>query len=508
MSGSLMDLGEMPLPWRCPLAGATRIVFVFVLVLTALARGGGAQAQRVDPAGSPRVVARPPSPVATPQAPQRPSYLSLRYDEDWSSLADASLRRDLLDPLKYVELGSRGSYLSIGGELRVRTERYFSPGFGSGKPSDDGYLMERGLLHGDVQLGEPIRFFAQLQASLIQGRAGIPRPFDRNELDVHQAFLELRADLRNGASLIARLGRQEIEINASRMFSARDSFNTRLTFDGARLFARRGEWEIALMLVRPVEIDPGKFDDGQDSSRWVFGLQLIRRGWLLRGDAAVVYYGILARQDARYDVGQADSTRHMLGTRWSAKRGALDLNYELVGQTGSFGNSTILAWDLATDTGYTVPVGPLQLRAGLRADVTSGDSERGDEFVGNFEAPFPGAAYSGLAGLIGPSNAMDLAPQTTWRYGKRAALTTGMALFWRYSDRDGIYTLFNTPQRTGVMSDARFIGAQYTGILTIELGAHLQLGTSYSYFATGRFLEETPPAKNTQFVSSWVTAKF
>jgi Alginate export len=421
-------------------------------------------------------------------------------------LANPALRKDPLDALKYIELGDLAS-LSLGGEVRVRTERYFSPGFGSGKPSDDAYLMERGLLHADLRLGRHVRAFGQLQSSLIQGRVGGPRPFDRNELDVHQAFVELQTEVQH-TTLKARLGRQEVEINASRMFSARDALNTRLTFDGARATARRGDWELVASLMRPVEIDPGIFDDGMDDSRWVFGLQLLRHNLWLRDDAAVVYYGILARKNARWDVGQADSTRHMVGTRWSARRGALDLNYELVGQSGSFGNATILAWDLATDTGYTMPVGPLQLRAGLRADITSGDSERGDDILGNFEAPFPGSAYSGLAGLIGPSNAIDLAPQTTWRWGKLAALSTGVALFWRYSDRDGIYTLFNTPQRTGALSDERFIGAQFTAIATVEATPHVQLGASYSYFATGAFLEETPPAKNTQFVTSWVTAKF
>ena len=35
----------------------------------------------------------------------RPQYKLFRYDEDWSSLAHATNRRDWLDPLKYIHLG-------------------------------------------------------------------------------------------------------------------------------------------------------------------------------------------------------------------------------------------------------------------------------------------------------------------------------------------------------------------------------------------------------------------
>ena len=54
-----------------------------------------------------------------PAGAGRPGYKLLRYDEDWSGLADPAARADLWDALKYVPLGGGGRrYLSLGGEVR------------------------------------------------------------------------------------------------------------------------------------------------------------------------------------------------------------------------------------------------------------------------------------------------------------------------------------------------------------------------------------------------------
>ena len=51
------------------------------------------------------------------QAPVR-TYNLLRENDDWSFLADPSLRRDFWDPVKYIPLGCEACYVSLGGEVR------------------------------------------------------------------------------------------------------------------------------------------------------------------------------------------------------------------------------------------------------------------------------------------------------------------------------------------------------------------------------------------------------
>src|SRR5262245_30091740 len=67
-----------------------------------------------------------------------PPYQSLRYDEDWTYLSDKSQRSDAFDSLKYVPLHG-SSYLSLGGEARVRYEYFNQFNFGAGSQDRNGY---------------------------------------------------------------------------------------------------------------------------------------------------------------------------------------------------------------------------------------------------------------------------------------------------------------------------------------------------------------------------------
>src|ERR1700744_5163775 len=71
----------------------------------------------------------------TPQVPPNPNpprYTLLRFNEDYSYLADPKDRTDLFDPLKYIPLNpdDRYSYLSLGGAIRERYEHYTNQNFG------------------------------------------------------------------------------------------------------------------------------------------------------------------------------------------------------------------------------------------------------------------------------------------------------------------------------------------------------------------------------------------
>src|ERR1700756_349528 len=63
---------------------------------------------------------------------QPPPYQVLRFDENYSYLADASRQGDWFDPIKYIPLGTNNPnmYLSLGGELRERFEAMHNPDFG------------------------------------------------------------------------------------------------------------------------------------------------------------------------------------------------------------------------------------------------------------------------------------------------------------------------------------------------------------------------------------------
>ncbi len=71
---------------------------------------------------------------AASSCPSGPQYSDTRYDDDFSYLRDPVCRNDFWDSLKYISLNARGDwYLSLGGEIRERYER-FTILFGDSNP--------------------------------------------------------------------------------------------------------------------------------------------------------------------------------------------------------------------------------------------------------------------------------------------------------------------------------------------------------------------------------------
>src|SRR5213594_1680773 len=121
-----------------------------------------------------------------------PAFQTLRYNEDWSFLHDASRRADWLDSVKFIPLHGTNLYVSFGGEARLKYELYSEPMFNQKPADDDGFFLQRYLVHADLHATPYFRLFGQLQSSLEDFRDGGPRPTDRDDLDLHQAFADLR----------------------------------------------------------------------------------------------------------------------------------------------------------------------------------------------------------------------------------------------------------------------------------------------------------------------------
>ena len=114
---------------------------------------------------------------AASSCPSGPQYSNTRYDDDFSYLRDPSCRKDFWAPLKYIPLNSRRDwYLSLGGEIRERYERFNNPLWGQQPQSRGGYLLQRYLFFGDLHLGENVRIFSELMSDFENDRTGGPRP--------------------------------------------------------------------------------------------------------------------------------------------------------------------------------------------------------------------------------------------------------------------------------------------------------------------------------------------
>src|SRR5438552_11803126 len=90
---------------------------------------------------------------AAPASP--PPFKKLRYDENYEYLRDPSRRSDYLDAIKFIPLHTNGDrYLTLGGEIRERYEYYHNNLWGRGPQDQDGYLLQRYMVHADTHFGD------------------------------------------------------------------------------------------------------------------------------------------------------------------------------------------------------------------------------------------------------------------------------------------------------------------------------------------------------------------
>jgi len=437
-----------------------------------------------------------------------PPYRLNRADEDYRYLRDPALQSDFWDPVKYVPLNESGrSYVSLGGEARERYEYFSHPNWGAGPPGS-GYLLQRYFLHGDLQLGESARVFTQLQSSLENGRKGGPRPTDRDELDLHQAFLDLKSDFVADATFILRSGRQELSYGSQRLISVREGPNVRQSFDGFRAILHAGEMQLDAFVTRPVNTRRNLFDDDADNDRALWGTYAVLPFTLLPRSTIDLYYIGQFRRNAGFDQGSARETRHSAGIRLWRSEPPIDYNVEALYQWGRFGNGDIRAWTVASDTGYTVVSLPLRPRFGLRADIASGDEDPASPDLQTFNPLFPKGAYFSEAGLIGPANFIDLDPSLDLQLTERVTFIVDWNFFWRESTSDGLYNNAVALVRSGTASDARYIGSMPQAQLFWDIDRHLTFAAIYGHFFAGDFLKETGAGKDVDYVTSWLTYKF
>lgn len=449
-----------------------------------------------------------PAVVTSAEPALPPPFKQLRYEEDYSHLRDEGRRTEPMDRLKYIPLNRAGDwYLSIGGELRLRYERFTNDAWGAAPADGGGYLLQRYLLHADVRMGRRARAFVQLQSGVEANRNGGPRPPDEDYLDIHQAFFDYRLDLGSDRSLTLRAGRQEMTFGSSRLVTFREGPNTRLSFDGLRLIGKAGAWQFGGFAVRPVETDRGFFDDGPERSRSFWGAGGTRPVRTLRGTIDVYYFGLDSKR-ARFDQGTAREQRQTFGTRLAGAAAGWDYNTEIALQLGRFGASDIRAYTVSSDTGYTFRPAPLSPRLSLKADIASGDGDPSDGRLSTFNALFPAANYFGETSLLGPANFRDLHPQVMLRLPRRIDFTADSLFFWRDSLRDGIYGPSGNLVRIGRLSDARYVGNQTSATLVWQANRHSRFFATYAHFFLGRFLRQTPPGRPTDYFTAYVQYKF
>ena len=427
-------------------------------------------------------------------------------------MRDQSHRTDYLDPIKYMPLGHREDwYLTLGGEARPYYEWFRHEDWGDAPEDPNGFLLQRYMVHADLHLGKSFRFFGQLKSGIESGRNGGPRPPDEDKLDVHQAFGDVTLQSNKGRSIVLRLGRQEMSFGSARLIATREGPNVRASFDGIRLLLKESTWKIDAFVTKPVKTNRGFFDDSPDHTVTFWGLYVVRPFSILpfKGKVDLYYLGF-DKKRARFDQGVGRESRHSIGTRLWNSGEAFDYNFEMVYQFGAFHSireGSIRAWTVASDIGYKLRL-PLKPRVGFKADVTSGDKDPNNPHLETFNPLFPKGNYFGQLTPVGPLNHRDLHPDLQLTLLKNVSVTGDWVFYWRQSIHDAVYGVPGNIQRTGRLSQARFVGHQPGLETNIQIDRHTAFSFDFAKFMAGPFLRETPPGKNTTYFAAWVTYKF
>jgi len=414
-----------------------------------------------------------------------PRYRLLRYDEDYRYLRTAP-GSDLWDGVKFIPLGDE-SHLSFGGELRERVEYLRNPD----TRLSDSALLQRVLLHGDLHVASAFRLFVQAASASVFGRDTGPRPGERDDFDLQQAFGDLSLGTPERLRATLRVGRQELAYGGQRLVGVRDPINVRLRFDAVRLIAEWGRSRADVFISRPVTARPGVFDDAWDKDQLFWGLYTV---FPLAERALMLDVWLLGihRKEARFDQGTAPETRQGFGARLWGQVGALDHNTELMGAVGRFGEADIRAWSVATQTGYAFAGAPLRPRLSLRATMTSGDTDPSDGVLRTWNPFFPKFALIGDEQIVGgPSNFAGFAPRLDVQPVQGLAAWVDWTFAWRQRRTDGVYAPTVQLVRTGQTSRAPFVGSQLTATVEWRPDVHLFLALSYARSAPGAFLRET-----------------
>jgi hypothetical protein len=429
---------------------------------------------------------------------ERPKLQPLRYEEDWSLLSDPNCKKEAIDDIKYISLGRKDWYLSLGGEIRYRYENYEDPGFGVGPETASGYILQRYLLHTDWHFGRHFRVFTQFQSGLEEGRNGGPRLTDKNIADLHQGFVDFTDSSQN---VRLRVGRQEIEFGTGHLIGESEGLNIRRGFDGFRFTFRRGRWTWNSTLTHPVLLRPQTFDiPDHRQTEWGVGFTRTREhgGWS-------GYYIGLNRKQAFFNGKTGQEVRETFGSRLWSQGTIFDYNTDFIFQTGTFGTGHVVAGAVSSNDGVTLHKLIFQPRLGVRFDYASGDSDRNSNDLHTFNPLFPNPMYSSLSALLGPSNLTDVGPTVRLTLNSKTAISPEMPFYWRSSIHDGIYNFAGVLIRPGNLSAARFVGYQPGLVLDRSFSPHFSSTAGYFYFFTGQFLRETPPAKGVGYFYAALT---
>ncbi|MDT0558856.1 alginate export family protein [Ichthyenterobacterium sp. W332] len=420
-----------------------------------------------------------------------PIYSLFRATENYEYLKgdNNAFESDVFDPIKFIPLNEKEDiYLSFGGQIRPRFEHY-SNRFWE-ETVDQDFYSQRLAFHTDLHLGKNFRVYTELY----HGYTSHEREFVENdEIDIHQAFLQIDIPFQSESSLSFILGRQELAYGSARLVGFREGPNIRRTFDATRAVFKSGKTNIQAFYTREVSPTIFAFDnrftlfdgDANNPKFWGVYSQFKIKGF--NGMNELYYLGFENPFSAFSDVSGKEN-RHSIGLRRFGQIGKrFTYNTEIIYQFGEINNTTISAFNLEGDWHYKLINTAWLWNPGLKLEYTSGDKNLNDNKLNTFNPMFVNPAYYSLAATITPINLISIHPSVSATPTEKLKLYGEWGIFWRASKNDGLYRPPRFVNRPANGIEDRNLGSQLGFKASYEFNRHLSLDLDMSYFIAGDF---------------------
>jgi hypothetical protein len=406
----------------------------------------------------------------------------------------------------YPALGDEKKWyekITLGGELRIRSETQLDYGPLTGGVDDDSFVLLRARPHLDAKPIDGIRIFIQPQfsrafaqeESTIAGNADAGNP--NNVFDLHQGFLDLNQIGGSVASL--RLGRQELIYGEERLVGAFNWSNIGRSFDAGKI---RLEWE-------RFSID-GFFawNEKAAGNEYFTGLY---GSWKVRPNMTFEGYSLLLWDNDGDGAPGVTGTKivtigdRLAGTLWNEK---FDYSVEATLQVGKTEPNNHLAYAAHVATGYTFTEAAWKPRLGIEYNLASGN-DPGTAKVERFNNLFPtNHDKYGYIDFASWRNIHDIVASTSVKPVTGLLLKLDYHLFLLPEPADGIFRASGTQLRAGVAGASRLAGHEIDFLAKYQWNKWVNFLAGYSLFQGGEFFSDTGTNGTAHFAYVQTQANF
>ena len=280
--------------------------------------------------------------------------------------------------------------VTLGAQLRLRTESRRNFKFDDARPgNDEDFLLSRLRFGLTWAPSDTVTGVVEFQDARIHGETAISETRAPNifadQLDIHQAYLAIRAPADARVPVAVRAGRIKLSYGAQRLVSPLEWVNTARVFDGVTVTVGGGDRTLDAFASRLVPVTPAGFNDHGPTPSRMFNSQLhgvyVADDGLLPGANLEAYW--LLRRAVR-----AGDAVHTAGARIDAVYGPWRIDGEAARQTGRYGGDPHRALMVHAGGSFTAPL-PGRPRIGAAFNAGSGDGDPGDGVHGTFDNLYP-----------------------------------------------------------------------------------------------------------------------